>query len=250
EPGRDPPGGPVRGPRLRGRPQVKLNPGRHGQGLAFQVDLAPAGHLPYREGERRPGWLNLFEITIVSYRGHGRAHRRVYVAVGQAGRPQRHGDGLGQQRAELSRATLDRPQGADFRVGAEPAAGQVHLGEVGRQQAPGLGQAPRVGHHQLDQGPEGTPAGRRVDVRGLLPAGAWHHEPPEVAWLLPELDVGEEPEPRPLELELLELLELEEDEPELVEPEPELVELEPDEPEFELDDPEFVELEPVEDEPV
>ncbi len=64
-----------------------------------------------------------------------------------------------------------------------------------------------------------------------------------MAWLLPELDVGEEPELRPLELELLELLELEEDEPELVE-------LEPEDPEFELDDPEFVELEPVEDEPV
>jgi hypothetical protein len=63
-----------------------------------------------------------------------------------------------------------------------------------------------------------------------------------VAWLLPELDVGEEPELRPLEPELLELLELED--------EPELVELEPDEPEFELDDPEFVEEEPVEDEPV
>src|SRR5271166_3700688 len=140
------------------------------------------------------------------------------------------------------------PQGADFRVGAEPAAGQVHLGEVGRQQVPGLGQAPRVGHHQLDQRPKGPPAGRRVDVRGRIPAGARHHEPPEVTWLLPELDVGEEPELRPLELELLELLEL--DEPELVEPEPELVELEPDEPEFELDDPEFVELEPVEGEPV
>lgn len=64
-----------------------------------------------------------------------------------------------------------------------------------------------------------------------------------MTWLLPELDVGEEPELRPLELELLELLELEEDEPELVELEPELVELEP-------EDPEFVELEPVEDEPV
>jgi hypothetical protein len=63
-----------------------------------------------------------------------------------------------------------------------------------------------------------------------------------VAWLLPELEVGDEPELRPLELELLELLELEEDEPELVE-------LEPEEPEFELDDPEFVEVEPVADEP-
>jgi hypothetical protein len=70
-----------------------------------------------------------------------------------------------------------------------------------------------------------------------------------VAWLLPELEVGEEPELRPLELELLELLELEDEEPELVD-EPELVELEPDEPEFELDDPEFVEVEPVADEPV
>jgi hypothetical protein len=78
-----------------------------------------------------------------------------------------------------------------------------------------------------------------------------------VAWLLPELEVGAEPELRPLELELLELLELDDDEPELVELEPELVELEPelvelepDEPEFELDDPEFVEVEPVAAEPV
>ena len=70
-----------------------------------------------------------------------------------------------------------------------------------------------------------------------------------MAWLLPELEVGAEPELRPLELELLELLELEDEEPELVD-EPELVELEPDEPEFELDAPEFVEVEPVADEPV
>ena len=73
-----------------------------------------------------------------------------------------------------------------------------------------------------------------------------------MTWLPPELEIGEEPEPRPLELELLELpelLELEDDEPEL-EDEPELVEPEPEEPEFELDDPEFVEEEPVEDEPV
>ncbi len=99
-----------------------------------------------------------------------------------------------------------------------------------------------------------------------------------MTWPLPELDVGEEPGLKPPELELLELLELEEDEPELVEPEPELVEPEPelvepepelvepepelvepepelvepepDEPEFEFDDPEFVEEEPAEDEPV
>ena len=70
-----------------------------------------------------------------------------------------------------------------------------------------------------------------------------------MAWLLPELEVGAEPELRPLELGLPELLELEDEEPELAD-EPELVELEPDEPEFELDDPEFVEVEPVADEPV
>jgi hypothetical protein len=70
-----------------------------------------------------------------------------------------------------------------------------------------------------------------------------------VAWLLPELDEGADPELKPLELELeLEPVELE---PEPVELEPEPVELEPDEvdpePELELE-PELVE-EPVDDEP-
>lgn len=76
-----------------------------------------------------------------------------------------------------------------------------------------------------------------------------------MAWLLPELEVGLEPELRPLEEEdEPELLELEE--PEEAEPEPELVEPEPVEPEPvepepvepELVEPEEPELE--EDEPV
>ena len=81
-----------------------------------------------------------------------------------------------------------------------------------------------------------------------------------MAWLLPELEVGLEPELRPLEEEdepeLLELEEPEEPEevepeplePELVEPEPELVEPEPVEPELvEPEEPELVEPEePVE----
>jgi hypothetical protein len=79
-----------------------------------------------------------------------------------------------------------------------------------------------------------------------------------VAWLLPELDDGEEPELKPLEPELAddepEFVELEPDEPE-PEPEPEPVEpelapdeLDPDEPEPELaeDEPVEVELDPVE----
>jgi hypothetical protein len=41
-----------------------------------------------------------------------------------------------------------------------------------------------------------------------------HHEPPEVAWLLPELDTGLEPELKPLEPD-----EFDEDEPDEVEPE-------------------------------
>jgi hypothetical protein len=65
-----------------------------------------------------------------------------------------------------------------------------------------------------------------------------HHEPPEVAWLLPELDVGLEPE-----LRLLDPLELDEEEPEEVEPE-EFEEVEPEEfeeVEPDVDDPELVE---------
>jgi hypothetical protein len=77
-----------------------------------------------------------------------------------------------------------------------------------------------------------------------------HHEPPEVAWLPPELEIGEEPELKPLELELeLEPDELEPVEPEPVEPEPvepEPVEPEPVEPEL---DPVELEPEPVEAEP-
>ena len=77
-----------------------------------------------------------------------------------------------------------------------------------------------------------------------------------MAWLLPELDDGEEPELKPPELELAD------DEPELADDEPEFVELEPDElepvePELvpeELDpeelDPDELEPERAEDEPV
>ena len=48
---------------------------------------------------------------------------------------------------------------ADLGVGAEPAAGRVHRGEVVFEQAAGLGQGGRVGDHELDQRAEGTPAG-------------------------------------------------------------------------------------------
>jgi hypothetical protein len=73
--------------------------------------------------------------------------------------------------------------------------------------------------------------------------GRGHYEPPEVAWLLPELELGAEPELKPLEFEFeleLEPVELEPVEPEEVEPlEVEPVEVEPLEPEP-------VEVEPVE----
>ena len=62
-----------------------------------------------------------------------------------------------------------------------------------------------------------------------------------MTWLPPELEVGEEPELRPPELEL------ELDEPELVELEPELVPEEPELAEDEFDEPVEVELDPVED---
>jgi len=104
----------------------------------------------------------------------------------------------------------------------------------------------------MDQGPERLPAGV-----GLVGAGGGgrHYEPPEVTWLLPELEVGVELACRPLELELPELEddELEELEPEDVEPEDvEPDEVEPEVPELEDPEPELVEgeLEGVEDEPV
>ncbi len=83
-----------------------------------------------------------------------------------------------------------------------------------------------------------------------------------MTWLPPEPETGEEPELKPPELELLELLlelelELEDDEPELEddepELEPELAELEPEEPELLLpdeDEPVEVEPEPVEEDAV
>ena len=74
-----------------------------------------------------------------------------------------------------------------------------------------------------------------------------------MAWLLPELDDGEEPELRPDELELEEPeLEPELDEPEFVELVPEEPELRPEEPELvpEEPEPELVADEPVEVDPV
>ena len=69
-----------------------------------------------------------------------------------------------------------------------------------------------------------------------------------MAWLLPELEIGVEPELRPLEPELEddepELVELEPDELEPVEPELVPDELDPEEPEPELADDEPVEAEP------
>jgi hypothetical protein len=66
--------------------------------------------------------------------------------------------------------------------------------------------------------------------------GRPHHEPPEIAWLPPELDIGLEPELKPLEPDELEL---EPDEPEFDVPEPD--EVEP-EPEDEFDEPEPAEV--------
>jgi hypothetical protein len=78
--------------------------------------------------------------------------------------------------------------------------------------------------------------------------GGVHHEPPEVAWPLPELEMGLDPELKPPEP--LEPVELDEDEPDEAEPEelePEEFE-EPEEAEPDVDDPEVVEDVPDDDE--
>ena len=73
-----------------------------------------------------------------------------------------------------------------------------------------------------------------------------------MAWLPPELELGEEPELKPLELVELdpELVEPELVEPELVEPDPELVEPDPELVEPELVEPPVPELDEEFDEPV
>jgi len=82
----------------------------------------------------------LFEVTVVAEGGQGGADRRVDVAVGEFGRPQRDRDRLGEQRADLLGFRVAAGlaiglgvgltaglgvglQGADLGVGAEPAAG-------------------------------------------------------------------------------------------------------------------------------
>ena len=109
-------------------------------------------------------------------------------------------------------------QGAELGVGAEPAAGRVHVGQVGGEELAGLVEVGGFGHQEVDERAEGAPGWRRrAGIRHGVHGGPQHHEPPEVTWLPPELEDGEEPELRPPELELeLDPVEVE---PELVEPE-------------------------------
>ena len=130
---------------------------------------------------------------------------------------------LGQQRADLA----GRPPSArDLGVGAEPAAGQVDRGEVAVEHPPGLGQ--RAGSVTTSgPGAEGPPARRGSAARPRR----WRGITSRRRWpgCRRELEVGVEPELKPLELEL-EFVELEPVEPEPVELEP--VEPEPVEPEL------------------
>jgi hypothetical protein len=214
---------------------MHLAPPRHG----------PAGHGAVCHGQRRAGARDAVEVAVVADSGHRAADRGVDVAFGQPGAPQGYLDGFGEKWADLDRTALSGAQRADFRVRAKAAARDVQLVEVGGEHGASLGEFYRVRYDDLNQGAEGAPAGRSVCCAGSGPGAglafcgglAEHYEPPEVVWLLPELEVGVEPELRPLEDEP------EVAEPELVEPElvePELVEPELVEPEPVLVDPELV----------
>ncbi len=149
KPGGDPGSSPVRGPGLRRGAEVEPGAGRDAEQAVFlvQADLPPAAD--DRDERRRrcprlPG-----------------AGQRVHVAAGLPGRPQGSADRLREQRADLDRAVLAGGcvDGKKLGVTAEGAAGRVHRGKLGRQQAAGLRQRGRVGDGQRGQGPQRWPLG-------------------------------------------------------------------------------------------
>ena len=172
-----------------------------------EADLPPAGHLPYGQPQRRPGLADEGEVTVVADGCHRRADGGVDAPAGLPGRSQRNRDGLGQQRADrhaVGLAGRGRVHCDQLRVSPEPAAGHVDVGQVGPEQPASGRQLVRIGDDEPDLGAERRPVG--VCFQPGVGAGGsdGHHEPPEVALLVPELEVGAvADEPDVVEPELL-----------------------------------------------
>ena len=168
EHGGDAGGRPVGRPGLGGGTQVEPDPGRdpEQQRPLVELHLPPAGNGPDGQPDRRAVPLDQGEVAVVADGVHGGAHGGIDVAAGEPCRPQRDRDRLREQRADRHRpgsGPARRPvQGDDLRVRPEPAARQVHGGEVGLQHPACRGELAGVGDDHLDPGAECLPAGRRL----------------------------------------------------------------------------------------
>ena len=171
---------------------------------SIEPDLVPAGNLPHRQPPRRTVLRDEREVTVIAGGGHRGADRRVDIPAGLPGCAQRYRHGLGQQRADrhaIGAARRCRIHRDELGVGAKPAARRIHGGQVGGEQAAPIGQLARVGDDQPDLSAERLPVGVRRRLGGCGGGTDGHHEPPDAAWLVPELAAGAAADPAPDMLE-------------------------------------------------
>ena len=167
-------GGDIGGKRLRGRPVVQLDAGRHAHRRAGVVELDPPPAGGSSEAQRPPGPQG-GEVAVVARGSQRGADRGIEVAVGQLRRAQRTARGAHEQPAHRDSRAAGCIDPTELRIVTEAAARPVdavdHLAH-GRRSAAKL---PRVGRHHHDAGSERSPA------RRLPPVGGRVHEPPETA---------------------------------------------------------------------
>src|SRR5581483_6977289 len=151
-------GGAVGCQRLGRGAEVQDQPGRHARQIPrpVELDFPPTGDRAGGDGGTctRAGAVTcqLGEIAVVAELDQGRATGRVDIAVGVAGRLQRHVQGLGEQCAYSHGTALRAVEPGQFRVGAEPGARQVDRGELVLKQRPAVFQRLRSGNQQARAG--------------------------------------------------------------------------------------------------
>jgi hypothetical protein len=147
--------------RRRRRAEVEHRPGRYGQPRPGQPHGAPVRRRTYGQP------------LVPGPAGHQRTHRRVDVAAGVPGGPQRRADQLGEQPAHL-----ERPAGrlgpAQLGVGGMPA-GAVDLGQLVAHQLDGRVHGVRRGHEQ--PGPARPVCPLCTDDRRVTAGGRREHRP-------------------------------------------------------------------------
>ncbi len=187
-------GGPVGGPRLRGRAEVERAAARHGQQSrgAIQADRAPAGARPYGPGpdRRDPGAALAHggDVAVVADAFHRAAEGGIDCTAGALRRVQRRRDELDEQAGYGHRPAggafaRDSAESGRKRLAASSTrASSATRSSVARRRHAGIGDDEA---HRAAPGPP-RPAGR---------SRAAAHEPLLPPWLVPPWVV----EPMPLE---------------------------------------------------